>query len=100
MSERIILPLDISLKPLIPAYLQDVTGYIAEIRQNISLGEEGWYWVRVLGHRMKGSGVSYGITEISLRGKEIEESFQDSQRVEQILQQIESYLANIHIEYR
>ncbi len=57
--------------------------------------------VRLLGHSMKGSGASYGFTEISVIGKKLEEAAKAKNQTDitASIQELSDYMANLEVVY-
>ena len=62
--------IDVSIDDLVPAYLENRRSDIKSMTASLALGE--WEAIAELGHKIKGSGASYGFPEISDLGREIE----------------------------
>ncbi len=62
--------IDLSIDDLIPAYLQNRRNDVRLMTKALAAGE--WHVIAELGHKIKGSGSSYGFPEISDLGRELE----------------------------
>ncbi len=100
MSNAPIVHVDPDLEDLIPGFLENRHKDVEAIRT--LLGQGNWSEIQRLGHSMKGAGGGYGFDEISEIGKELEEAAKrgDTDAVNRLNQQLQSYLDQVQIVYR
>jgi len=96
---RILVEIDQELIPLVPEYLESRRRDCAEIWRLLSSG--GMHLIQVIGHRMKGSGGSFGFDEISEIGEALEAAAQvtDAEGVRMAVGRLEDYLARVAVAY-
>lgn len=91
--------IDDVLRPIVPDFIRCRNDDCILIRQLLSKGN--YDDIRLLGHRMKGTGGSYGFDAISEIGEIIEtaslEADQETIRVQ--LQRLEDYLKRVSVVY-
>lgn len=97
--KEIVVVVDADLEDLIPVFLENRKEDIRTIRTLLTNGDLGE--ISRLGHNMKGSGAGYGFEKITEIGKDIEIACKDGNRaqVEQLNNDLESYLSEIKIIY-
>jgi HPt (histidine-containing phosphotransfer) domain-containing protein len=98
-TKKILIEIDRELMPVVPEYLENRHRDCAAIKGLLDSGE--FEKIQILGHRMKGSGGSFGFDEISDIGETLELAAQVSD-VERILSAVgclESYLARVLVVY-
>lgn len=96
MSQYIVHP-DPELANLIPKYLQNRHNDVAQLERSIT--EENFEGIKLLSHRMKGSGGGYGFDKISEIGKLMEEAV-DQKNIGLIKEQVaalKDYLENVKV---
>ena len=88
---------DPDLAGILPAYLDLRRRDGAELLAAASRGDLGT--ARLLGHRMKGTGTSYGLPEITRLGRDIEEAAQagDMGRVLALAREASDYVDNLEV---
>jgi CheY-like chemotaxis protein len=99
-DDDIVLLEDPDTAPLVPAFLENRREDVVAIR---SLLEQGAYGgIESIGHKMKGTGRSYGFEAISRIGSDIEFAAhqQDAATVERLLASLEQYLSRVKIVLR
>lgn len=98
-GERILVGIDQELMPVVPEYLEGRRRDCAEIERLLASG--GMTCIQSLGHRLKGSGGSFGFDEISAIGEALEFAAQvsDAEGVRSALGSLESYLARVSVAY-
>jgi len=98
-GERILVEIDQELIPVVPEYLESRRRDCAEIRNLLASG--GVEYIQVLGHRMKGSGGSFGFDEISEIGEALELAAQipDAEGIRSAVGRLENYLARVSVTY-
>ncbi len=97
MSEKIFIKADPDLIDLIPGYLDKRRDDIGAIKNLLADGN--FEEIRVLAHRMKGSGGSYGFDRITEIGAAMEIAAKDQakDRISQELEQLSEYLSKVEI---
>lgn len=85
------------LEPLIPRYLDNRRADIVMLREALHLSNSDT--IRSIGHTMKGSGLSYGLEEVSAIGRTLEEAAQaaDTSQVEATINQLAHFLETLDI---
>ena len=98
-EERIKIQIDRDLEDLIPGYLQNRREDVRTIQEALQKGE--FEIIRVLGHRMKGSGGGYGLEEISAIGQKLEASAKngDSGTISSQMARLAEYLDLLEVEF-
>lgn len=97
MGDEIYIKADPDIKDLLPGYLENRRKDIELIKK--ALEAEDWQEIKTIGHRMKGSGASYGFVDISQLGKAIEEAAhnQDKEKIKDATRELEKYLSRVRI---
>ena len=87
------------LMPVVPEYLDGRRRDCAEIGHLLASGDMGR--IQTLGHRMKGSGGSFGFDEISEIGEAVESAAQiaDAEGIRSAVGRLERYLATVCVTY-
>lgn len=98
-SGRIRIPVEAGMEDLAPSYLDKRRAEIAKYRQ--ALIEEDFETIRMLGHKMKGTGAGYGFTELTSLGGQIEKAAlnRDAARVRMSVDALASYVQNAELEF-
>ena len=98
-GEMIRVEIDRELMPVVPEYLENRFLDCAEIERLLASG--GMEYIQIMGHRMKGSGGSFGFDEISAIGEALEFAAQvtDVKGVRSAVVRLESYLALVSVAY-
>ena len=99
VGEMILLEIDHELKPIVPEYLENRRLDCAEIEGLLATG--GMEYIQIMGHRMKGSGGSYGFDEISAIGEALELAAQvaDVEGIRSAVRRLERYLDRVSVVY-
>jgi HPt (histidine-containing phosphotransfer) domain-containing protein len=99
VDKRILVEIDQELMPVVPEYLENRHLDCAEIEQLLGTGD--MESIQMLGHRMKGSGGSFGFDEISVIGEELESAAQvpDVEGIKSAVVRLERYLAHVSVAY-
>jgi CheY-like chemotaxis protein len=86
--------------PLVPGFLQNRRDDVDAIRPLIEAADFGR--VQALGHRMKGTGKSYGFAEISRIGSAIELAAHqnDAVALEKLVNELDAYLTRVKVQSR
>ncbi|HCE68568.1 MAG: hypothetical protein A2X82_01335 [Geobacteraceae bacterium GWC2_55_20] len=91
--------IDDVLRPIVPDFLESRRNDCILIQQ--FLGEKDYDQIRLLAHRMKGTGGSYGFDEISEIGEIIETASlaADPETIRAQLQRLTEYLERVSVVY-
>jgi HPt (histidine-containing phosphotransfer) domain-containing protein len=95
----ILIELDRELMPVVPEYLENRCLDCAVIEKLLGTGD--LESIQMLGHRMKGSGGSFGFDEISDIGEELEFAAQgpDVEGIKSAVIRLKRYLAHVSVAY-
>ena len=87
------------LEDLVPTFLDNRRKELAKLPAALDVSD--YEQLRYLGHRMKGSGSSYGFEFISVLGRKIDEAARsgDSRSVATYIDDYTNYLSRIHVTY-
>lgn len=98
-SGRIRIPVEAGMENLVPGYLDKRRAEIAKYRQ--ALIEEDFETIRMLGHKLKGTGAGYGFEELTALGDQIEKAAtnRDTARVRMSVDALASYVQNVELEF-
>jgi HPt (histidine-containing phosphotransfer) domain-containing protein len=96
---RIKVPVEAGMEDLVPSYLDKRRAEIAKYRQ--ALIEEDFETIRMLGHKLKGTGAGYGFEELTSLGGQIEKAAtsRDAARVRMGVDALASYVENVELEF-
>ncbi|MBI9111751.1 Hpt domain-containing protein [Maridesulfovibrio ferrireducens] len=99
MSNKLIVKVDEDLEEIMPRYLEIRHKELGELEEAIKA--ENFDQIRILGHKLKGTGSSYGFEELTRLGGLIENKACDKIMTEipECTAKVRSYLENIEIEY-
>jgi HPt (histidine-containing phosphotransfer) domain-containing protein len=99
MSTKLIVKVDEDLEEIMPRYLEIRHKELGELEEAIKA--ENFDQIRMLGHKLKGTGSSYGFEELTRLGSLIENKACDKimAEVPECTAKVRSYLENIEIEY-
>lgn len=88
-------PLDAQIAALVPAYLASRREDLVTVRDQLASGD--FEAIRGLGHRLKGSGRTYGLGEISTLGRKLEEAAaqEDAAAVGHVVERLETFLQTL-----
>lgn len=97
--EPITVKVDSEVQSIVPAFLDNRRQDCLTIRT--LLGGEAFSEICTLGHRMKGSGGSYGFDDVSRIGEVIEKAAlaADKKAISNAILQLSSYLERVTVEY-
>ncbi|MBF0341977.1 MAG: Hpt domain-containing protein [Magnetococcales bacterium] len=97
--DKIVVQIDEDLAEIAPGYLENRRNDLKHLP--LALAEGDFYNLRILGHRMKGSGAGYGFDGISEIGRAIEEAAKQENRqgVEQGIADLAAYLDRLEVIY-
>jgi len=95
--EKIIVQVDSDLEDLIPGYLENRKKDIESITE--ALKKDDFETIRILGHRMKGSGRGYGFDAITDIGDSLEQASKNKNSIEIQKQanELSTYLKQVEI---
>lgn len=98
-AEKIVVHIDEDLAEIAPGYLENRIKDLEELPR--ALAEGNFQTLRVLGHRMKGSGAGYGFDGISEIGRAIEDAakVEDGVGVERGIADLAAYLQRLEVVY-
>ena len=96
-GERILVEVDPELMQIIPDYLESRRRDCTEIERLLAFGD--MEYIQTMGHRMKGSGGSFGFDEISEIGEALELAAQvtDAEGIKSAVGRLERYLARVSV---
>jgi HPt (histidine-containing phosphotransfer) domain-containing protein len=96
---RILVEVDQELKPVVPQYLEKRLQDCTDIERLLVSG--GMEYIQIMGHRMKGSGGSFGFDEISAIGEDLESAAltTDAERIRSVADRLEKYLKRVSVAY-
>ncbi len=97
--EEILVEIDRDFMPVVPGYLENRCAECILIPELLNAGN--FDEIRLLGHRMKGSGGSYGFDEISEIGEKLECAAQhhDEEQIRSAINWLERYLDSVTVAY-
>jgi signal transduction histidine kinase/CheY-like chemotaxis protein len=98
VSDRIHVPVEAWLKPVVGGYLEKRRGDVRKLRAALDCSD--YDTIRMLGHQMCGTGGGYGFEPITEIGSALEESAlaSDSARMRASIEDLDRYLNNIQVE--
>lgn len=87
------------LEDLIPGYLSNVKTYIKDMTTQLAAGQ--FEPIARTAHNIKGSGGGYGFMKVTELGGQLEAAAKanNADQAKALLAQLDSYLANVKIEY-
>lgn len=96
---RIIVQVDRSLEELVPDYLDNRRKEVRLLSGMLT--QQDFESMRILGHRLKGSGAGYGFSFISQIGQNLERSAQEACQAELAshIAELDAYLSHIDVRY-
>jgi len=94
---KFIVIVDEDLQDLVPGYLENRRKDVEELRG--ALARSDFEAIRVLGHKMKGSGGGYGFDEISEIGHALEDAAKQSQaaKIQEEIDRLQYYLDHVEM---
>ena len=97
---KITVSVDHDLEEIVPSYLENRRNDVVLLKKSLEQGN--FDSLRILGHRMKGSGTGYGFDEISDIGRCIEKSAKDScpDSLKSSIIRLESFLNQVEVVYK
>jgi HPt (histidine-containing phosphotransfer) domain-containing protein len=95
--EKTIIHISSDLEPLIPRYLENRRADIATLYEALQVNNIGI--VQSIGHTIKGSGASYGLEEISIIGRTLEDAAKssDTAQIQASITRLEHFLETLEI---
>lgn len=98
-QDKILVIPDEDLVDIIPGYLENRHKEMAQLKQAVTDGD--FETLRILGHRMKGSGAGYGFDGITDIGRELEEGAKvnDAATCQAQVEALVSYLERVEVVY-
>lgn len=99
MSDRIRIQVDEDLEPIMPRYLEIRQKELIELEEAVA--DKNFEIIRLLGHRLKGTGASYGLDELTRLGALIEDKAmdEDMSEVPEHTAGIRHFLEHLDIEF-
>ncbi|NDV28401.1 Hpt domain-containing protein [Desulfovibrio sp. JC010] len=99
MSERFVIQVDEDLEAIMPRYLEIRQKELAELEEAVAA--KNFEIIRLLGHRLKGTGSSYGLDELTRLGTLIEDKAvdEDMSEVPEHTAGVRHFLEHLDIEY-
>jgi HPt (histidine-containing phosphotransfer) domain-containing protein len=99
MSDRILVQVDEDLEAIMDRYLEIRQKELVELEEAVE--QKNFEIIRLLGHRLKGTGSSYGLDELTRLGTLIEDKAmgEDMSKVPDYTAEIRHFLTNLDIEY-
>ncbi len=96
---KTIVTIDKDLADIVPGYLENRKNEVALFRECIAKKDFGQ--LLVLGHRLAGNAASYGFAPLTEQGRLIEKDAkaQTTEKMNEYVDFIESYLSNIDVKY-
>ncbi|MEO5366416.1 MAG: Hpt domain-containing protein [Magnetococcus sp. WYHC-3] len=96
-TDRIVVTIDPDLEDIAPGYLDNRRNELPKLRQ--MLAERDFENLKILGHRMKGSGAGYGFDPITEFGRHIEDGARrgDGALIQSNIDALETYLSRVDI---
>lgn len=102
MSEKIVVKIDPEISELVPGYLENLEKSIGKLKEGLQ--KDDMELCRSIGHKIKGSGGSYGFAFISEMGKEIEDAARNQKDeaernkwIKERVSQLENYMNNLEV---
>ncbi|WP_459863257.1 Hpt domain-containing protein [Endothiovibrio diazotrophicus] len=98
-DDKIVVVVDADLEDIVPGYLENRRKDIVEIGAAVEAGD--FESIRVLGHRMKGSGGGYGFDHITDIGFALETAAKgsDAEAIRTQIDDLRDYLARVEVTY-
>jgi len=98
-DDKIVVAVDIDLEDIVPGYLENRQKDIVDITRAVDGGD--FETIRVLGHRMKGSGGGYGFDRITDIGFALENASKegDGEEIRARVEELRDYLARVEVTY-
>lgn len=99
MTEQIIIKVDEDLAEIMPRYLEIRQKEMLELEQAVE--SEDFDQIRMLGHKLKGTGSAYGFDELSRLGTLIEDKAceKNMNDVPKFTSEVRHFLDNLEIEF-
>ncbi|CCO23377.1 Hpt domain-containing protein [Maridesulfovibrio hydrothermalis] len=99
MNEKIVIKVDEDLEDIMPRYLEIRKKELIELEQAVK--SKDFDQIRMLGHKLKGTGSAYGFDELSILGTLIEDKAceNDIEGIPEFASKVRRFLDNLEIEY-
>ena len=96
-KEKILVHPDPIMAEKIPWYLGKLNEYLKAMQD--ALGQSDFATIQTIGHRMKGSGVSFGFDAVSDIGRALEESAKEenAERIREKTLEFSDYLTRVEV---
>ena len=96
-EQTLIVYVEPDVEDLIPGYIQNRHHDVEKLQGLLQQGD--FEAIRIVGHRIRGSAISYGFERLSQMGKQLESAARakESGEIERLTSDIRSYLACIKI---
>jgi HPt (histidine-containing phosphotransfer) domain-containing protein len=98
--DRISIVIDRDLESIMPGYMANRQKDLLQIPK--ALQDSDFISIQTIGHRMKGSGAGYGLTEVTEIGRVMEKAAkaQDGEQITKLAAKLAAYLQCIDIVYK
>ncbi|WP_320006463.1 Hpt domain-containing protein [Maridesulfovibrio sp.] len=99
MGDRIVIQVDEDLEAIMPRYLEIRQKELIELEEAVE--QKDFETIRLLGHRLKGTGASYGLDELTELGTLIEDTAIEKEMgdIPKHTSRIRYFLDHLDIEY-
>ncbi|WP_027720294.1 Hpt domain-containing protein [Maridesulfovibrio zosterae] len=99
MHKQIVIKVDEDLEEIMPRYLEIRQKELIELEEAVQA--ENFEQIRMLAHKLKGTGSAYGFDELTRLGTLIEDKATDKDisNVPEFTSEIRFFLSNLEIEY-
>ncbi|WP_320171979.1 Hpt domain-containing protein [Maridesulfovibrio sp.] len=99
MSKKMVIQVDADLEAIMPRYLEIRWKELLELEG--AVGDRDFDQIRMLGHKLKGTGSAYGLDELSRLGALIEERAveKEMEDVPESAASVRTFLENLEVEY-
>ena len=96
-DEKIIVHVDEEIEDLIPGFLENRRNDVKTIEEALDKGD--YETIRVLGHKMKGTGGGYGFDAITDLGHSFENAGdeKDSEEIRRLVNELSHYLEHVEV---
>lgn len=98
-DDKILVTVDADLEDIVPGYLENRQKDIVDMTSAVDGGD--FETIRVLGHRMKGSGGGYGFDQITDIGFALENASKEENgdEIRSRIDELRDYLARVEVTY-
>ncbi len=99
MGDRIVIQVDEDLEAIMPRYLEIRHKELTELEAAVN--QKDFETIRLLGHRLKGTGASYGLEELTKLGTMIEDTAMEKEmgEIPEHTSRIRYFLDHLDIKY-